>query len=307
MTKFSKVPAGGPGYPYVNARVRVMKSRLIEDTQYERLLKMGLAEIAKFLEETEYSREINELGAAMEGAELLEYALSKNLENTFTKLIKIAITGSKDQLRLYLHKWDIWSIKAVLRGKFSNASENEIIYSIVAGGEIDREFFERMAKEAKDYNAAIEMLQGTKYYSILKENANNLIELEDALDLNYYNELLNTSDADLKHFGREQITILNSLNTHRAEKANIKMKEIPRGKKELVEVQAKEELDVRKEYRRMITEKGIRMLRRFKFSAAPIIGFCVAKENEVRNLRILVRGKQANLPVDTIENQLVVV
>src|SRR3989338_2280227 len=77
-------------YPYTYARTAVMKSLLFRESDYHKMLKTGFDEIAKFMQESNYKKEISELAAKHSGADLLESALNKNLANTFKKLIRIS-------------------------------------------------------------------------------------------------------------------------------------------------------------------------------------------------------------------------
>jgi len=277
----------------------------LQPADFERMLKMSLADIARFLEENEYQQEINELGALKASADLLELALSRNLENTFSKLIKLALKGPRLVLLVYLQKWDIWNIKSILRGKQSGASFDDIQSTLVAGGQMERAVLEKVARDAHSVGDAIELLKISNYYPVLKEHENNLTALEDALDTLYYHELLAIPDKEVHDFVRTQIGVLNTLNAHRAENASVNKVEVEPKKGKKINVSSKEDLAIRKELLQLVISKGIRLLHQYTFSAAPLIGYCVAKENEIRNLRILVRGKKTNLDETLIQKQWV--
>ena len=55
---------------------------------------------------------------------------------------------------------------------------------------------------------------------------------------------------------------------------------------------------------RMIAAK--KLLSHYKFNINPVLGYLSAKQVEVDNLRILTRGKHANLPDELIRGQLIV-
>ena len=58
MGWFDKIRIGM--YPYTYARVSAMKGKLIQRDQYQKMLRMGTNEVTKFLQETEYRKEIDE-------------------------------------------------------------------------------------------------------------------------------------------------------------------------------------------------------------------------------------------------------
>ncbi|WP_242492878.1 V-type ATPase subunit, partial [Halogeometricum borinquense] len=82
--------AGGSNPEYVNARVRARQSALFSDEEYRKLVRMGPAEIARFMEESEYEEEINALGSRFSGVDLIEYSLNKNLAKQFNDILKWA-------------------------------------------------------------------------------------------------------------------------------------------------------------------------------------------------------------------------
>ena len=88
----------GFGYSYTNTRVRVMKSKLIDSSEYSKLMKMSLDQIARYLQETEYKKEIDEMGTTYEEANLIEYALNRNLANSFKKILDFSLKDSKKQI-----------------------------------------------------------------------------------------------------------------------------------------------------------------------------------------------------------------
>ena len=128
-----------PTYPYAYARVCAMKSKLVRRDDYTKLLKMGVNEVMKFLQETEYKKEIDELSMAISGVNLVELALNKNLIKTMQKLKRI----SPDELRLlieaYLKRMDSHNIKTILRGKLTKAGNEYVETLLVPVGKIKKE------------------------------------------------------------------------------------------------------------------------------------------------------------------------
>jgi len=294
----------GFGYSYTNTRVRVMKSKLIDSSEYSKLMKMSLDQIARYLQETEYKKEIDEMGTTYEEANLIEYALNRNLANSFKKILDFSLKDSKKQIHLFLKKYDLWNIKTILRGKQSNESNEEIINALIPAGEFTEKFLIKVIKESNSVNTAIEFFKKTNYYEIMKKHSANLIELEDELDLSYFSELLSDSDGKVKDLLELKAKYTDALNEARAKETKIKMKRIlPIKKTKRIIVDDLKESRI--EFRKKIAEKGKKMVYYFKRNSSPVIGYFVAKENEVDNLRIISRGKQAGLPQELIEKQLV--
>ena len=90
---------------------------------------MKLAEIAKFLEESEYKKEIDELSVSYGGASLLDMALNKNLVRTIEKVRKISSEELRQLIDAYLMRITIRSVKMLLRAKYAKLGKEEITKS----------------------------------------------------------------------------------------------------------------------------------------------------------------------------------
>ena len=207
--------------PYTYTRVKAMKAKLLGKEDYQKFLKMSQEEIARYLQETEYNKEITELAMKFSGTNLIEYGLNRNLENTFSKIWKIALRQTKEQIGLYLRRYDIANIKTILRGKYAKVPNEKIINELVVSGELSRNFFELVIKESTNLESAIEYFKRTEYYPVLKKFSNNLTKLEDELDKLYFSMALDAAGKALKDYIQMEITIKNALNRLRAKKANI--------------------------------------------------------------------------------------
>ena len=76
-------------WAYIVARTKVMKSRLLKAEDFRKLLNMDFDEIVRYIGETEYKKEVDELGYKYSGPRLLDHALSANLARTYRKLIGV--------------------------------------------------------------------------------------------------------------------------------------------------------------------------------------------------------------------------
>ena len=113
-------------YPYTYVRATTMRAKLLGRDDYNKLLKMGFAEIAKYLEDSEYKKDINELATGLKGAELLEAALNRNLVTSFEKLWRISPDELDLLINAYVKRYDFFNIKTIIRGRFSKLSKDEI-------------------------------------------------------------------------------------------------------------------------------------------------------------------------------------
>src|SRR3989338_7780912 len=218
-------------YPYTYVRTVVMKALLLQKEDYHKMLKMSFSEIAKFLQDTNYKKEISELAAGHSGADLLELALNKNLSESFKKLIRI----SSDELSLvigeYAKRRDIEDIKTIIRGKFTKTDDNLILNSITAAGTLSLKFLTELVKK----DSIEEVLKGNKImdFSLLSKGMsylrekNSLAMIENELDRHYYNALAEFSKrlpqggTLFRKFLAEEVEILNILTLLRLKKSKI--------------------------------------------------------------------------------------
>jgi len=339
-------------YPYTYVRTQVMKSLLFKKDDYDKMLKMGFNEIAKFMQESNYKKEINELATEHSGADLLEIALNRNLSYSFKKLIRISTGGLSLLIKEYTIRKDIDDIKTILRGKFTCADEKLIINSITAAGTLSLEHLTSLLKK----DSIEEILKNNKImaFELLKDGLNEynekktLVGIENAFDKFYYYHLIKFSrflpkqGALFREFLQKEVEILNILTLLRLKKIKfdkeaIKKFIIPSGYKStklmtLADVDDLEELSralEKTEYKDVIKkgfeefkEKGslitletdlykyllkqaIMLLHLHPLSVDVILGYMFAKDIEIRNLKIIVKGKQLGLSEEFIEGQLV--
>ncbi|AFZ73161.1 V-type ATP synthase subunit C [Natronobacterium gregoryi] len=186
---------GSSNTEYVNARVRARRAALFADEDYRKLIRMGPSGIARFMEESEYEREINELGTRFSGVDLIEYALNRNLAKHFRDLLEWSEGRVADLIGRYLRKFDVWNLKTIIRGIYTDAPAEDIRTDLVRAGELDDATIDRLL-EADEIEDAIELLDGTIYYEPLREGyeefeeSDILVPLENALDREFYENLL---------------------------------------------------------------------------------------------------------------------
>ena len=177
-------------YAYSTARVHAMKAKLFPKETYAKLLIMDLPEITRFIEESEYKAEVDELARMYEGIDLVEFSIHLNMARTFTKLIEMTSGEPHFLIIEYLRRWDIWNIKTILRGKLYGATDEEILRVLVPSGELSIEFLRSLVRK-NTVEDVIGALKGTIYYNVIKniDYTQSLMVLEDELDKFYYKRM----------------------------------------------------------------------------------------------------------------------
>ncbi|ELZ94960.1 V-type ATP synthase subunit C [Haloferax mucosum ATCC BAA-1512] len=187
--------AGGSNPEYVIARVRARRSALFGDEEYRKLVRMGPAEIARFMEESEYETEINALGSRFSGVDLIEYALNQNLAKQFNDILDWAGGRLYDLIARYLRKFDAWNVKTIIRGIYSEAPRDEVEADLIRAGEFDDKLLSRLL-DASELEEVVDLLSGTIFGDGLAaayedyEEVGVLVPLENAVDRAFYERLL---------------------------------------------------------------------------------------------------------------------
>jgi V/A-type H+-transporting ATPase subunit C len=186
---------GSSNPEYVNARVRSRRAALFDEEDYRKLVRMGTGEIARYMEETEYETEMNELGARHSGVDLIEYALNRNLAKHFEDLLEWADGQLYEWIANYLRKFDAWNAKTAIRGVYSGASAEEIDTDYIQAGEFSDTLLEQMSA-AGSVEEIVDLLSETIFEEGIDEayeafeETDVLVPLENAIDKTFYEHLL---------------------------------------------------------------------------------------------------------------------
>lgn len=195
-------------YAYANARVRVRKAKLLPADTYAKVLKMEIPEITRFIEGTEYGREIGELAVKFSGITLLENALNVNEERNYAEVRDLAKGEVGDLVGRYLERFTAWNLKTILRGRYYGAKSEEMQRELLIENRADYDFYRAlMDVEGTGVKPVVEALathpRGAEAFKLLRdveakhaEDPFVLQHLEDALDRAYYTRLLETIPAN---------------------------------------------------------------------------------------------------------------
>jgi len=333
-------------YAYITGRVRAMKTKLIPQDMYQRMQGMDLPEITRYLEETQYKEEIDLMAKDYSGAELVEYATFANLAKTYQKLLRVSIDEPQFLVLEYLRRWDVWNIKTILRGKFHGAGEEEIMKYLVPAGELSIEFLDSLVKRDTVEEVIQAFDGTDYYEALTKYDGQMLSSVENALDKLYYFRMeravggtLSVGGGLLLKYIRREIDIRNLITLFRMNKAGIEpsitqdnliqggklhdefnrmagqsYSEFIRGLEgypfwSAISDIAGEDVDISRIEARLkayLVRYAWALSNYHPLSILPVLGYIVSKDTEVSNIRKIVRGKEADLSPELIEEQVVV-
>ncbi|MFH0966273.1 MAG: V-type ATP synthase subunit C [Methanobacteriota archaeon] len=213
-------------YIYICTRLTVRKARLIQPDQYMRLLNMDLNQISRFIGETEYQTEVNELAGSLSGINLIEAALTRNLAETCQSVIKIAPGSLHELAERYLTRWDIWNVMFLLRSKQFGIPADQTRQGLIPAGGLSPNLIESLLSR----NSMCEIVEGLsrwELHKVLSDICSEgyrkglFAEVENSLYISFYTNLyrdarsgIRGGDAILPYI-RIEIDIVNIRNLFR--------------------------------------------------------------------------------------------
>lgn len=180
--------------PYISARVHGMKRSLLKRSEIEAMLdRADLKALSDGLISSPYGDEMAEALTRYEGADAIEDAVSRNLVNTFSKLYRMCSGQYDSQARIFVGRWDLESVKALLRNRHHQLDSKTGAESLFPGPSMPVALLEEMASQDSmetlvralaAWNGA---LCGAMVVKLPEYNeAKSLRVLEEALDRAYF-------------------------------------------------------------------------------------------------------------------------
>jgi len=322
-----------------------MRGKLIGKDQYMKLLRMKQNEITKFLQETEYKGQIDELAVSYSGVDLIERALNKNLVATFEKLRRISEDKVDQLLDVYLQRWDLYDLKTVLRGIVSKADKEYIASLLISGGSLKKNFLMKLYEtgDIEEVLKAIDFVPFAEWQDMIKKakESGDLSEIDTKLSKQYYTGLLTFSKrlaGTGKPFGRflqNEIDNLNFKTLLRLKKkgfepAIIRNHMIFEGRildsrliEKLIAAEASTLKDVLRwtpyagllqetltetelEVDKFLIQQSFLSVHQMPLTVTAILSYLLAKEIEVKNIKAIVKAKQLGIDERFIEQKLVI-
>jgi len=136
-------------YDYANARIRAMKSRLLDARAYDDLLAaMSIDQIIELLAATAYKAEIEATLVKYGGMKCVAEALRVNVAHTVGKIKTFFGARPRRLVAILLARWDIFNLMTILRGQARGVAADEILDTVVPAGEFTEVELREMAQQA---------------------------------------------------------------------------------------------------------------------------------------------------------------
>lgn len=355
-----KEAPGGKDYGYANARLRGMRSRLLDQSYLDGLIAApDLNHLIQDMTDTEYGPDLEEELIHGRGAAQIDDALKSNMVRTFQKVMGFLNTEAQEILVTLLGRWDVFNIKTILRGKQMHLNAEEVEEGLLPVGFLSQIDLEALAMQS-DVKGVVDtavtwglpfasaMMAG---YSAYMETG-ELATLELAMDRYYTNwasQRLNRRRKNMRLALRVlamQVDIMNLVMVFRLQKADIESMDVdtffleggaaikPDLYSELAKMSDVDEVLDRLRgtpYGKTLDDAAMKFLEENSISVferaledylmrkalsmstgdplgvGVAIGYLWAKQNEITNLRIIVKGKSVGMPVERVREELILV
>lgn len=182
-----------PDFPYINARVRAMRSRLLTPAQMEELL--GTPTLPAFLQglaTTPYGGDLQEALARYRDVRAVDDALARNLQRTTSKILEFADGRPRALIEVLVLRWDLSNLRVIVRGKHAGRPPDEVMGALLPAGTLGEIVLREMAGypdmgplagtlETLEHPFAVPMAEGVAAYAASRD----LTALEMRLDRAY--------------------------------------------------------------------------------------------------------------------------
>ncbi len=122
-------------FPYINARVKVMKSHLLPQSRVEEFLQVpDLDAFIQALADTPYNMQLQEALTRFVGIRAVDEALSRNFYHATRRILSFADGPERRQIEVVLLRYDLQNLRAIIRGRHTGKTEAEILATLYPGG-----------------------------------------------------------------------------------------------------------------------------------------------------------------------------
>lgn len=180
-------------FGYSSARVKAMESRLITDkTMKEIASAKDVSTIIAILFQGDYKHELEEYGGQEIKSEMIDFALSKNLAKSVSKLIQISPSTERKLIRTVVGKWDLYNVKLAIEAKDRRKSYDSIARYVIDYGIYNSSFIKDAMREESIEGMLGKFMLNSPYRDIIKDAQDeykknrNAYDAVAAIDRNYY-------------------------------------------------------------------------------------------------------------------------
>ena len=224
----ARLATGSSNISNAGARAKTRKASLIDGTRIRQLLQQGTDSIGASIGEFGYRQEMDLYSARMSGSDAIEAALTHNLDNDLNSVLGFCQGNLRDLVAIYVERFQYEKVKTVLRSVSKGASDEMIADQILPEENPSNAHWLHIVRTTETVQEAIEAMRGSPWGRCLAklDEDISLIEMEDALDRQYFTDSLEASrgkdgSPQLILYLQTEIDHRNIVNQFRAQRQNL--------------------------------------------------------------------------------------
>ncbi|NLM51719.1 MAG: V-type ATP synthase subunit C [Firmicutes bacterium] len=324
-------------YLYAVGRISVMETRLVDSSKIERMVEAKDAEEAlKVLAETEYAGHMADLGSVYEYEKILE----AELRRVYLEVRKMM--PSPEIISLFARKFDYHNLKVLIKAKYLQENRNELLVKDV--GNIDLDVLMRavsdedfsdlpplMREAAEEITEAFRLEVDPQLVDLRLDQAMyaeifaDLKALKIPFLTGYFTRFTDLTNIKtllrIKRLGLDRRFLAQALLPAGEIEAERLLEQLDEPLELILDglahgpyakvvedgILTYQKTDTLTRYEKLADDyliDYIKQAKHNKFGPEPIVGYLLAKENEIKIIRIIMVGKINQLPVEEIKERL---
>ena len=135
-------------YGYANARIRALKSCLLNRQDYEgAIAAANTGALIQLLVRTAYQPDVEAALARYQGVRCMADALRRNVTRTVASLRSFFDGRARELIEMLAARWDLFNIIAILRGQSRGVAAEEILSVLVPAGALSQTELSELVKQ----------------------------------------------------------------------------------------------------------------------------------------------------------------
>ncbi len=319
-------------YAAVNARIKVMRTELVErGTLEEALTASSYQEYLRVLSESTLREDLGDAAAAGAGLRDLDASLSRNYLRTVQRLQNLAVGPTSREINALVMRYDLANLKTLVRGVLAGRAPTDIEAGLVPAGTI-RPAVLQAAASSTDVASLAQTLAvgggalGQVLRSAVTGGATEPLELEVALDQGYYRSVIaNVRGANARRYFTREIDVRNLLTALQLRGGNVQARFFVPGGRDVTEgdflriaggdnslpsaelapiLEASDLGGAETAARHILDDASRNIAMGDALGAGVALDFLRRKEQEIAKLRLIGRAKYYDLPAEQIRREI---
>ncbi len=174
--------------PYVVSRAKARRQKLADRARLRQLINQSVDQLTVAVGDIGYRSEIDLYAGKLSGGDLVEAALTHNLEGELTEMVNMANKTIRPLIEIYTSRFEYQNAKAVFRAIHNEVSVEEVGNSILPEINDVNTPWLKVVESCDDMKSAAALMRRKSFGSALAKVPENgsLADYEDALDRHYY-------------------------------------------------------------------------------------------------------------------------